>query len=81
MLTPEGDYLNFSGVGNTLNCNNPIVRAHVLDSLRYWAAEYHIDGFRFDLASILGRDEDGVPLENPPLIEALAYDRSWPSAS
>jgi isoamylase len=74
MLTPDGDYLNFSGVGNTLNCNNPIVRAHVLDCLRYWAAEYHIDGFRFDLASILGRDEDGVPLENPPLIEALAYD-------
>ncbi|ACY16936.1 glycogen debranching protein GlgX [Haliangium ochraceum] len=74
MLTPEGDYQNFSGVGNTLNCNNPIVRYHVLDCLRYWASEYHIDGFRFDLASILGRDAMGVPLENPPLLEALAYD-------
>ncbi len=74
MLTPDGRYFNFSGCGNTLNCNNPIVRNHVLDCLRYWAAEYHIDGFRFDLASILGRDKHGAPLENPPLIEALAYD-------
>jgi isoamylase len=74
MLTPDGGYQNYSGVGNTLNCNNPIVRTHVLDCLRYWASEYHIDGFRFDLASILGRDASGVPLENPPLLEALAYD-------
>ncbi|MCG8423280.1 MAG: glycogen debranching protein GlgX [Proteobacteria bacterium] len=74
ILSPDGDYLNFSGVGNTLNCNNPIVRNHVLDCLRYWAAEYHIDGFRFDLAAILGRDASGAPLANPPLIEALAYD-------
>ena len=54
MLTPEGYYYNFSGTGNTLNCNNPVVRNLVLDCLRYWAAEYHIDGFRFDLAAILG---------------------------
>ncbi|WP_428263919.1 glycogen debranching protein GlgX [Haliangium sp.] len=74
ILGPDGEYLDFSGVGNTLNCNNPVVRAHVLDCLRYWASEYHIDGFRFDLASILGRDAKGTPLENPPLIEALAYD-------
>jgi len=74
MLSETGDYLNFSGTGNTLNCNNSIVRNHVLDSLRYWASEFHIDGFRFDLASILGRDSDGEPLINPPLIEALAYD-------
>ena len=74
MLTPDGGYYNFSGVGNTLNCNNPIVRGHVIDCLRYWASEYHIDGFRFDLAAILGRDANGAPLENPPLIEALAYD-------
>ncbi len=74
MLTEDGYYQNFSGTGNTLNCNNPIVRSTVLDCLRYWAAEYHIDGFRFDLAAILGRDPRGVPLANPPLLEALAFD-------
>jgi len=74
MLTPEGYYLNFSGCGNTLNCNNPIVRNMVLDCLRYWAADYHIDGFRFDLAAILGRDPWGSPLPNPPLLETLAFD-------
>jgi isoamylase len=74
MLTPEGYYYNFSGCGNTLNCNNPIVRNIVLDCLRYWAEEYHIDGFRFDLASILGRDPWGAPLANPPLLETLAFD-------
>jgi len=74
MLTPEGYYFNFSGTGNTLNCNNPIVRNMVLDCLRYWAAEYHIDGFRFDLAAILGRDQNGAPLSNPPLLEQLAHD-------
>jgi glycogen operon protein len=74
MLTPEGYYFNFSGTGNTLNCNNPIVRSMVLDCLRYWASEYHIDGFRFDLAAILGRDQNGAPLPSPPLLEALAFD-------
>jgi isoamylase len=74
ILTPDGYYYNFSGCGNTLNCNNPVVRSFVLDCLRYWAAEYHIDGFRFDLASILGRDLNGAPLANPPLLESLAYD-------
>ena len=74
ILTPEGYYYNFSGCGNTLNCNHPVVRNMVLDCLRYWAAEYHIDGFRFDLASILGRDQNGAPLPNPPLLESLAYD-------
>ncbi|NLK62658.1 MAG: glycogen debranching protein GlgX [Fusobacteria bacterium] len=74
MLTPEGFYYNFSGCGNTLNCNNPIVRNLILDCLRYWVAEYHIDGFRFDLASILGRDQDGIPMANPPLLESLAFD-------
>jgi glycogen operon protein len=74
MLTPEGYYYNFSGTGNTLNCNNPIVRNMVCDCLRYWASEYHIDGFRFDLAAVLGRDPNGAPLSNPPLLEALAYD-------
>ncbi len=74
MLTPEGWYYNFSGCGNTMNCNNPIVRNMILDCLRYWASEYHIDGFRFDLASILGRDQNGAPIENPPLLENLAFD-------
>lgn len=74
ILTPDGYNFNFSGCGNTLNCNHPVVRNLVLDCLRYWAAEYHIDGFRFDLASILGRDQSGAPLTNPPLLEALAYD-------
>jgi glycogen operon protein len=74
MLTPEGYYYNFSGTGNTLNCNHPVVRGLVLDCLRYWAAEYHIDGFRFDLASVLGRAPSGAPLANPPLLETLAFD-------
>ncbi|OCL27597.1 glycogen debranching enzyme GlgX [Orenia metallireducens] len=74
LLTPQGYYYNFSGCGNTLNCNNPIVRNMILDCLRYWAAEYHIDGFRFDLASILSRDQKGAPMVNPPLLEALAHD-------
>lgn len=74
MLKPDGSYQNFSGTGNTLNCNNPVVRNLVLDALRYWVSEYHIDGFRFDLASILGRDSEGHPLANPPLLESLAYD-------
>ncbi|CAM3306277.1 glycogen debranching protein GlgX [Kibdelosporangium persicum] len=74
MLDPSGGYHNFSGTGNTLNCNNPVVRGFVLDCLRYWAAEFHIDGFRFDLAAILGRAPDGTPLPNPPLLESLAHD-------
>jgi isoamylase len=74
MMTPEGYYFNFSGTGNTFNSNNPVVRDFIVSCLRYWASEYHIDGFRFDLAAIMDRDEHGVPLANPPLIEALAYD-------
>ena len=70
----SGTYLNFSGCGNTMNCNHPIVRDLILDSLRYWVTEMHIDGFRFDLASILGRDTDGSVLANPPLIERIAAD-------
>jgi glycogen operon protein len=74
LLTPDGRYLNFSGCGNTLNCNHPVVRDLVVNSLRYWASYYRIDGFRFDLASVLGRDMAGEPLPNPPLLEALAFD-------
>ncbi|TDQ46901.1 glycogen debranching protein GlgX [Actinorugispora endophytica] len=74
MLTPSGQYYNFSGTGNTFNCNHPVVRDFVLDCLRFWASEYHIDGFRFDLAAILDRDIHGAPLANPPLLESLAHD-------
>ncbi|UWP59089.1 glycogen debranching protein GlgX [Ruminococcus gauvreauii] len=74
MLTPDGDYYNFSGCGNTLNCNHPVVQQMILDCLRYWVIEYHVSGFRFDLASILGRSEDGTPLRRPPLLESLSAD-------
>lgn len=74
MLTPDGHYYNFSGCGNTMNCNNPNVRDMIVESLRYWVTNYHIDGFRFDLAAILGRDQNGNPMSNPPLLESLAHD-------
>jgi glycogen operon protein len=74
LLTPDGNYYNFSGCGNTMNCNNAVVRGCIIDCLRYWASAYHIDGFRFDLASILTRDETGAPMMMPPLIESLARD-------
>ncbi len=74
MLTPDGHYYNFSGCGNVLNCNHPVVRNFILDCLRYWVVEYRVDGFRFDLASILGRDQNGAPMDNPPILEALAFD-------
>jgi isoamylase len=75
LVEPEtGTYLNFSGCGNTTNCNHPIVRDLILDSLRYLVTEMHIDGFRFDLASILGRGTDGSVLANPPLIERIVAD-------
>ena len=74
MLTPEGYYYNFSGCGNTLNCNHPVVQQLILECLRYWTVNYRVDGFRFDLASILGRNEDGSPMNNPPLLRTLAED-------
>ena len=69
-----GAYVNYSGCGNTVNCNNPVVRDFIVDCLHYWVMEMHVDGFRFDLASILGRGQDGSVLKNPPLLESLAYD-------
>ena len=69
-----GQYHNFSGCGNTLNCNHPVVRDLILDCLRYWVVEMHVDGFRFDLAAILGRGQDGTLLANPPLLEHIAAD-------
>nr|MCR5109093.1 glycogen debranching protein GlgX [Lachnospiraceae bacterium] len=74
LLTPDGYYYNFSGCGNTMNCNDPVVRNVVLDCLRYWVSDYHVDGFRFDLASILARGEDGSPLIDPPLLDSIAHD-------
>jgi len=67
-------YKNFSGVGNTLNANHPVVREFVRNVLRYWVMHMHVDGFRFDLASVLGRDEHGNILRNAPLLEGIAED-------
>ena len=69
-----GHYLDFTGCGNTVNCNHPVVRKMILDALRYWVTEMHVDGFRFDLVSILSRDEDGSVMENPPVIEEISWD-------
>ncbi|HYW82382.1 MAG TPA: glycogen debranching protein GlgX, partial [Spirochaetia bacterium] len=67
-------YRNFTGVGNTMNCNHPIVRSLIMDCLHYWVIEMHVDGFRFDLGSVLGRDPDGNLMENPPILERIAED-------
>jgi glycogen operon protein len=67
-------YANYSGTGNTLNANHPIVRRMIVDSLRYWVEEMHVDGFRFDLASILGRDESGKPMPRPPVLWDIESD-------
>ncbi|WP_130836951.1 glycogen debranching protein [Lachnoclostridium sp. Marseille-P6806] len=74
MLDRDGRYYNFSGCGNTFNCNHPLIQKYIMECLRYWVTEYRIDGFRFDLASIMGRNRDGSPMENPPLLENLADD-------
>ncbi|MFZ4597598.1 MAG: glycogen debranching protein GlgX [Terrimicrobiaceae bacterium] len=74
ILDSHGRFANYTGCGNTVNCNHPTVRGFVINCLRYWASEFHIDGFRFDLASVLGRDSSGAPLANPPLLESLAFD-------
>ncbi|MSR30311.1 MAG: glycogen debranching enzyme GlgX [Gemmataceae bacterium] len=74
MLDAKGSYLNFSGCGNTLNCNHPIVRELIINCLRFWVAEMQVDGLRFDLASILGRDYTGQVLIEPPIVEMIAED-------
>lgn len=74
ILGTHGEYLNFSGCGNTVHCNHPLIRDFILDCLHYWVTEMHVDGFRFDLAAILGRDQNGGVLENPPVIERIARD-------
>lgn len=74
ILHPDGSYRNDSGTGNTFNANHPVVTELILDSLRYWVSEMHVDGFRFDLASCLTRDQQGVPLSSPPLIHLITQD-------
>ncbi len=75
MLDPETrDYMNFSGCGNTMNCNHPVVRRFIIDCLHYWVTEMHVDGFRFDLASIMGRDTEGQVLADPPMVDQIAED-------
>ena len=74
MLTPDAHYYNFSGCGNAMNCNHPMVRRFILECLRHWVIDYRVDGFRFDLASILGRDQNGAPMANPPVLEHMAFD-------
>ena len=74
LIGPDGQYLNFSGCGNTFNCNHPVVRDLILTCLRYWVTDMHIDGLRFDLASILGRDQSGRVMNDPPVIERITED-------
>jgi glycogen operon protein len=74
MLGPDGSYLNFSGCGNTVNCNHPLVRQLLLNCLRFWVADMHVDGLRFDLASVMGRDHRGNVLVEPPVVEMIAED-------
>jgi glycogen operon protein len=74
ILEENGRYANYTGTGNTLNANHPVVRRLIVDSLRYWVEEMHVDGFRFDLASVLARDPSGHPLPNPPVLWDIESD-------
>ena len=74
LLDDTGQYLNYSGCGNTVNCNHPVVRDLIMTCLRYWVGEMHVDGFRFDLASILGRDRRGQVMVEPPVVESITED-------
>jgi len=75
MMEQDGkNYRNYSGCGNTVNCNHPVVRQFILHCLRYWVTEFHVDGFRFDLASVLTRAENGDVLDRPPVVEMIAED-------
>ena len=77
ILEPDRSrYANYTGTGNTLNANHPVVRRLIVDSLRYWVEEMHVDGFRFDLASILARDSSGQPMSNPPVLWDIESDPS-----
>ncbi len=74
LMNDDGTYSNLSACGNTVNCNNPIVRNFIIDSLRYWVSDYHIDGFRIDEAPIFARGQDGQPMVSPPLVDSLKND-------
>ena len=74
LLDDRGRYLNYTGCGNTVNCNHPVVRDLLMTCLRYWVGDMHVDGFRFDLASILGRDRKGNVMVEPPVIESITED-------
>jgi isoamylase len=74
LMSPDGEYLNFSGCGNTVNCNHPVVRDLILTCLRFWVGDMHVDGLRFDLASVFGRDPHGNVLVEPPIVEMIAED-------
>ena len=74
VMNPDGSYANYTGCGNTMNCNNPIVRNFIIDSLRYWVSSFHVDGFRVDEAPIFARDQDGKPMVVPPLVDSLVND-------
>ena len=74
MLGPNGEYLNFSGCGNTVSCNNPVVRDLIMSCLHFWVADMHVDGLRFDLASVMGRDSMGNVLMQPPIVEMISED-------
>jgi glycogen operon protein len=71
----DGEYLDYTGCGNTLNCNHPLVTQLIISTLERWVSEYHVDGFRFDLASVFTRGEDGLPMANPPLPWAIEFSR------
>lgn len=73
-MTDKNEYLDFTGCGHTVNCNHPVVREFILSCLRYWVSEMHVDGFRFDLATVFSRGEDGHLLDNSPLIDEIAQD-------
>jgi isoamylase len=74
MIDNQNQYMNFSGCGNTFNCNHPITMELIIQALRYWVLEYHVDGFRFDLAAVFNRGSDGTPLEKAPLMEFISTD-------
>ncbi|MCB1212869.1 MAG: glycogen-debranching protein, partial [Chlamydiia bacterium] len=74
LFDSNGRYANYTGCGNTLNCNHPVVIQLILDALRYWVVDMHVDGFRFDLASIFLRGREGEPLTSSPLVEAISED-------
>ena len=73
----QATYANYTGAGNTLKANHSVVKRLIVDSLRYWTSEMHVDGFRFDLASIFSRNDSGKPMMNPPILWEIDSDPCW----